>query len=240
MRSLENRVAVVAGASRGIGAALALALAREGCEVALLARSGEGLARTAQAIEPTGQHACLCVTDLTDWQAIQQTVGRIKARFGRVDLLYNGVAGSLEEDIFHAAPQEISTFLHSTLTGTIWLTQSLLPLMGEGSHIVQIITDWAQPNTTGPSSFVAGKYGVLGFGQALSQEVRAQGIRVTNLLPGDVASELSLDEPLARVRERYGTSKMAVSELVEVILLILKLSSARVDHLLLTPVDPGS
>lgn len=239
MRSLVNTVGVIAGASRGIGAALAVALAREGCDVALLARSADGLAQTASAVEQAGRQACICVTDLAERQEIQQTVARIQARFGGVDLLYNGVAGTLEEDVYSADQEEIGHFIQSTLTGAIWLTQALLPLMRPPAQIVNIITDWAQPNMAGPSTFVAGKSGLLGFGQALSQEVRGQGIRVTNLLPGDVASDLSLDQSLHSVRERYGNRKIALSEVVEVILLTFRLESATVDHLLLTPLDPS-
>ncbi len=70
MRSLVNTVGVIAGASRGIGAALAVALAREGCDVALLARSADGLAQTASAVEQAGRQACICVTDLAEWQGL--------------------------------------------------------------------------------------------------------------------------------------------------------------------------
>ncbi len=239
MRSLANKVAVVAGASHGIGAAVAVALAREGCDVALIARSEDELEQTAYAVEREGRRAYICVTDISDLREVQHAVRHIREQFGRVDILYNGVAGSLEDDVYNADPQEIAHFMQSTLTGAIWLTQGLLPLMRSSqAHIVNIITDWAQPNTTGPSSFVAGKYGLLGFGQALSREVLAQGVRVTNILPGDVASDLSLDDSLETVIEQYGISKIPLSDLVEVILLTLKLDSAKVDQLILTPVDP--
>jgi len=240
MKSLINKVAVLAGANGGIGSAVALSLAQEGCNLVLLARNGEQLQQTADEIKSlTDCKVLVCPTDLSSFAAVQQTIARIQRVFKRVDILYNGVAGRLEDSIFEANPEEIGYFIQSTLTGTIWLTQGLLPLMpGSEAHIVNMITDWAMPNTSGPSTFVAGKYGLLGFGQALSKEALPRGVRVTNILPGDVASNLPLQKNTEEVVETYGVSKIPLSDIVNVILLCLKLELAKIDQLVLTPVDP--
>jgi NADP-dependent 3-hydroxy acid dehydrogenase YdfG len=239
MKTLTDKIAVVAGASRGIGRAVAITLARHGCDVALLARDREALCKTASEVNMTGRQALVCAIDMANWREVQQAVEQIQATFGIVDILYNGVAGALEDNIYNAEPGAIANFVQTTLTGSIWLTQALLPLMQRpGAHIINIITDWAMPNTCGPSTFVAGKYGVLGFGQALSKEVLAQGVRVTNILPGDVASDLSIHASVAEVTEKYGISKIPLSDLVEVIVLILRLDLAKIDQIIITPADP--
>jgi len=239
MKTLTDKIAVVAGASRGIGRAVAITLARHGCDVALIARDREALCNTATEVQMAGRQALVCAIDIAHLQEVQQAAEEIQAAFGTVDIFYNGVAGALEDDIYHAEPAAIAHFVHTTLTGSIWLTQVLLPLMhGSDAHIINIVTDWAMPNTTGPSTFVAGKYGILGFGQALSKEVLAQGVRVTNILPGDVASDLSPHASVAEVTEKYGISKIPLSDLVEVIVLILKLDLAKIDQIIITPADP--
>jgi short-subunit dehydrogenase len=95
------------------------------------------------------------------------------------------------------------------------------------------------PNTSGPSTFVAGKYGLLGFGQAVSKEVLPRGVRVTNILPGDVASDFSIDDNLQKVVGKYGISKIPLNDLVEIILLTLKLELAKIDQIVVTPIDPN-
>jgi 3-oxoacyl-[acyl-carrier protein] reductase len=239
MKTLIDKIAVVAGASRGIGRAVAITLAHHGCDVALIARDREALCKTATEVKMAGRHALVCAIDMANLHEIQQAAEQIQRTFGTVDILYNGVAGSLEDDIYNAEPTAIARFVQTTVTGAIWLTQALLPLMhGPDAHIMNIVTDWAMPNTSGPSTFVAGKYGLLGFGQALSKEVLAQGVRVTNILPGDVASDLSLHASVAEVTEKYGISKIPLSDLVEVIVLILKLDLAKIDQIIITPADP--
>lgn len=239
MKSLTDKIAVVAGASRGIGRAVAITLARHGCDVVLVARDQGALLQTATEVKKTGRKALVCAADISNLNEIQHIVGQIQTTFGNVDILYNGVAGELEDTVYDADPDAIASFIQTTLVGAIWLTQALLPLMkGASAHIINIITDWAVSNTSGPSTFVAGKYGVLGFGQALSKEVLAQGVRVTNILPGDVASDLSIDDSLEEVTDTYGISKIPLNDLVEVILLILRLEIAKIDQIIMTPTDP--
>lgn len=240
MKSLTGKIAVVAGASRGIGRAVAIALARHGCDIALIARDQKELAQTATEVKEAGQKTIVCAIDIANLEEVQQAAEQIQKTFGSVDILYNGVAGSLEENIYDADPSAIANFIQATLTGTIWLTQSLLPLMkGPDAYVINIITDWAMPNTSGPSTFVAGKYGLLGFGQALSKEVLAQGVRVTNILPGDVASDFGIDTSLKEVTDTYGISKIPLCDIIEVILLLLRLDLAKIDQIIITPIDPN-
>lgn len=239
MRTLTDKVAVISGASRGIGRAVAVTLARHGCDLALVARNQIELERTAKEVRKTGRQAMVYALDITNLREVHQAANQISSDFGHVDILYNGISGNLENDIYTAEPTAIANFVQTTLVGSIWFTQALIPLMKRPTtHIINIITDWAMPNTSGPSTFVAGKYGLLGFGQALAKEVLEQGIRVTNILPGDVASDLSIDDSIQTVSEHYGISKVPLGDLVEVIVLILKLDLAKIDQIIITPLDP--
>ncbi len=239
MRSLKNCVAVVTGASRGIGRAVAIALAREGCDIVAVARDAEALEGTARSVRAARQRAFVQPTDLSRLLDIEATVDAIQRLTPRVDILYNGAAGQAEEDIYGIDCRQIGDFIQSTLTGTIWLTKLLLPVMPAGSHIINIVTDWALPNSGGPSTFVAGKCGILGFGQALSKEVIKKGIRVTNILPGDVASDLALDDGIAAVAARHGEKMIPLADLIGIMLAAIRLDSAKIDQIVITPSDPN-
>src|SRR5262245_59253092 len=107
MRSLNGKVAVIAGGSKGIGAGVALALAREGCDVALIARRTALLEGVAAKIRDAGSKAVICSGDLAVQADVVRMTDTIKAELGRVDILYNGVAGNLEADIFGAEPEKV-------------------------------------------------------------------------------------------------------------------------------------
>jgi NAD(P)-dependent dehydrogenase (short-subunit alcohol dehydrogenase family) len=240
MKSLQNTVAVIAGASKGIGAAVAVALAREGCDLALIARNEAGLEKTADLVRQAGRQALVCPTDLSNSESVQTAANKIGETYKQVDVLYNGVAGGLEKNIFDAQPAQVDLFIRTTLTGSIWLTHAMMPLMNPTeSHVINMISDWALPRTSSPSTYVAGKYGLLGFGWALSKEALPKGVRVTNILPGDIASRLTLDDGPELAAEKFGTSKIPLIDFVNVVLLILKLQVAKIDYLIMTPSDPN-
>lgn len=239
MNEIRQKKAVVAGASRGIGAAFAVCLARAGYDVALIGRAKSDLGKTAARIIDAGRNAVVCAGDLGKHRDVEEMVSKIEQEFGYVDVLYNGVAGTVDAPLSEVSEAEVEEMVRDTVVGTIWLTKGLLPIVNEGGCILNIITDWAMPNSSGPTTFVAAKYGVLGFGQALAREVVGRRIKVTNVLPGDTASDVDIDEPMTSIERMYGDSKMPLSELIKVLLLAISLKNARIDEIVLTPTDPG-
>lgn len=187
---LTDRVAVVTGASSGIGRATAEALAEEGCFVTLAARREDRLESLAETI---GTDRALPVpTDVADPADVTAMVEATRDAFGPVDLLVNcaGVirAGFLAESDLEDLHQEVSV----NLEGVMNATHAALPDMVEsgGGDVVAISSVNARKPARGGSGYTATKFGVNGFCRALRKEVADDGVRVTILMPGPVVTEM--------------------------------------------------
>jgi len=185
---LEGQVALVSGASRGIGQAIALAFAREGAHIALLARGRGGLDHVAGAIEAGGGSALVVTGDAAEDGTARRAVDATVARFGRLDCLVTaqgtGVFGPLET----SRVADWDAMLRANLTATYLLCRAALPPMlaaGQGT-IVAVVSLAAVRAIPGCAAYTASKAGVLGLIRALAAEVRSRGVRVAALSPGAV------------------------------------------------------
>jgi NAD(P)-dependent dehydrogenase (short-subunit alcohol dehydrogenase family) len=185
---LAGQVALVSGGSRGIGRAVALAFAREGARVALLARGRAELEHLAAAIEADGATALAISGDAAEEATAGRAVEAVLARFGRLDCLVTaqgaGVFGPLET--FRVADWE--SMLRANLTATYLMCRAALPPMlaaGRGT-IIAVVSLAAVRAIPGCAAYTASKAGVLGLVRALAAEVRGRGLRVAALSPGAV------------------------------------------------------
>ncbi|HXF81566.1 MAG TPA: SDR family oxidoreductase [bacterium] len=182
--SLEGRVALVTGASRGIGRATALALSERGVRVAAVARSAADLQAVAAA---RGQGEILAVpADVSRADDVREAVRRAREAFGAVDILVNNAGIGIYAPIEQLREEDWDAMMAVNLKSVFLCCQAVLPLMRarRRGHIVNIasIRAWqATPRTTG---YATTKFGLLGFSQALAQEVIADGIRVSVISPG--------------------------------------------------------
>jgi 3-oxoacyl-[acyl-carrier protein] reductase len=242
-RFAECRV-VVTGASRGLGRATALAFARQGAHVAILARSSEGLSETA------GQGPLDCPllampTDLTRHPSVVQSADEILRQFGRVDVLVHNAAGWVTGALDGLDPATAAEIVLSTVVGAMWLTQRLLPGLRASKHacIINVASTAALPGADPAHSsvaFVAAKRGLVGFGEALGTELRPQGIGVTNLYPGAFHSDSPLAASAERVRRDFGPEAMGAADVVDAILFCASRSPlATVETLVLRETVPG-
>jgi len=191
--SLKNKVAVVTGASRGIGLAIAEALAREGCRVVITARNAMALKKAAGELrsEITGAtiHALEC--DVTSEKAVGKLFASVKRVLGRVDVLVNnaGVAHPITpvKDLPYKTWREV---VDTNLTGTFLCTRAAIPLMKKGGMIINNLSIAAHSGFPGFSAYDASKRGALGFTNTLREELRESGIRVLALLPGATATDI--------------------------------------------------
>jgi NAD(P)-dependent dehydrogenase (short-subunit alcohol dehydrogenase family) len=181
-KSLTGKVAVVTGASRGIGAAIAEALSEEGCRLALMSRSIGKHASDDRLVQPC---------DVRDEKSVQQFFAAVKRRFGEVHILVNnaGVAGPLR-NIEKMSLQDWKEALDTNLTGTFLCTRTALPLMKRGATIVNNLSVAAKGTFPGMAAYVAAKHGAMGFTMTLREELRERGIRVVALMPGATDTEL--------------------------------------------------
>jgi len=201
---LDGKVALVTGASSGIGEATALALAEAGASVAVAARRTDKLDELVKKIEGMGGKAFAVTADVSDENQARDMVTAANAEFGRVDILVNNAGVMLLGPIGGADTEEWRRMLGINVLGLMYATHAALPLMkAQGSgHIVNISSVAGRTVSMGVGVYNASKWGVGAFSESLRQEVSKDKIRVTIIEPGAVATELTQHVTNPEVQER--------------------------------------
>lgn len=189
---LEGTVALVTGASSGIGAATARALAGAGASVVLAARRTDRLEALAAEIEDDGGAALSVPTDITDETDIERTIERTTEEFGRLDALVNNAGVMLPAPVERADPDDWRRMVEVNLLGTMNVTRAALPALraGDGGHVVALSSDAIEDPSARFGAYAATKAGVVAFADSLRSEVTDDGIRVTVVEPGVTDTEL--------------------------------------------------
>lgn len=194
MTKLSGKVAIVTGASSGIGEATALELAEEGAKVALVARREERLKKLADKITARGGEAVCIVADISDLDKAQQAVHQTYDAFGRIDILVNSAGVMFLSSIAEANIIDWQNMIQLDLLSLMAMSKTALSYMeGQSSgHIVNISSVMGRTIWGGRSSgYSAAKWGVGAFSEALRQESIQNNVRVTLIEPGAVDTELS-------------------------------------------------
>lgn len=194
--SLDEHVALVTGAGRGVGRAIAVQLARAGCRTAILARNEEDLAATvAEAELPSGSTVLLPVkADPTHDAALEKAVRIIMERLGNITLLVNAAGfAPPRETVMKTALADWDRILATCLRAPMVLARLVLPDMLAHGHgtIVNIAPSTGAQGRAGESAYAAAKFGLLGFTQSLAAEVREHGVTVTAIVPASVQQAAS-------------------------------------------------
>ncbi|MGJ9423015.1 SDR family NAD(P)-dependent oxidoreductase [Aeromicrobium sp. CF3.5] len=205
---LDGKVAVVTGASSGLGVEFALGLAEAGADIALGARRADRLADTARQVEERGRRAIATTTDVGDPDSCTALVASAMEAFGRVDVLINNAGVSSAAPATRETPEEFRRVIDINLNGSYWMAQACARVMQPGSSIINIssilgITTAGLPQ----AAYAASKAGIIGLTRDLAQQwTGRKGIRVNAIAPGFFASEMTdeylpgyLDEQMARV-----------------------------------------
>jgi len=189
---LEGKVALVTGASSGIGEATALALGAEGARVAAAARRSDRLAALVRRIEARGGQAMALVVDVSDEAQVREMIRSARDTWGRVDILVNDAGVAQLGPIDGANTEDWRRMVNINLLGLMYATHAVLPLMkAQGSgHIVNVSSLAGSIAQEGFGVYSATKSGVGAFSEALRQEVAKNHIRVTVIEPGVVATEI--------------------------------------------------
>jgi NAD(P)-dependent dehydrogenase (short-subunit alcohol dehydrogenase family) len=188
---LHGKIALVTGANRGIGLAIARSLANEGCELTITGRDHGLLQNVSRELARTAIRVRAKSCDVRDAASIQALMAEVDKQFGRIDILVNnaGVAHRSYnvEDLPRADWKQV---IETNLTGTYLVTQAALPLMRSGATIVNNLSIAATRVFPGSSAYNASKHGALGFTNTLREELRPKGIRVIALMPGATDTEI--------------------------------------------------
>ena len=177
----------VTGGGRGIGRAIALRFAREGAQVAVAARSSPELDAVVEEIDAAGGKGLAAQMNLRDHGSIEAAVFRAGDFFGgRMDLLVNNAGVFAVQDLADIDPPEWERMLEVNLTGPFLVTRECLPQLQESERgqIVNIASSAARKGFAGNTAYCASKYGLRGFSDALREELRPQGLRVSTVYPG--------------------------------------------------------
>lgn len=196
---LQGTVAVVTGASSGIGAATARNLAAEGAAVALLARRRDRLERWADTIRADDGTALVIEADITDRQQAEDAVERVVSELGRLDTLVNNAGLMHIGQVTDALPEDWDQMLRINVQGLLYVTRAALPhLLRAAENSPRQVADLVNISSTagrvarpGTAVYNLTKYGVNGFTEALRQEVMQKRVRVSVIEPGTVNTELS-------------------------------------------------
>ena len=179
---LRGKIAVVTGASRGIGLAIAQALADAGYELALAARFRD--AKQIRSVQQKlGGFAQSC--DVRDEHSVKEFFAGVKQRFGHVDVLVNNAGvGGPNRKVTELSTEDWREVIETNLTGMFLMTRAALPLMRRGTSILNNLSVSAKSVFPGMAAYNAAKHGAAGFTNTLREELREQGIRVIGLYPG--------------------------------------------------------
>ncbi|MBP8130334.1 MAG: SDR family oxidoreductase [Candidatus Hydrogenedentes bacterium] len=193
MAQLEGKMALITGAGRGIGRAIALAFAREGCGVALLARTLDELTETANLVVATGARALPCVCDVSMPAQVDGAVNRVLHEFGHIDILVNNAGFAAFKPFVEIGFEDWKRTLDVNLTGPFLLIQEVLPSMIErgSGRIINVSSVAGLKPIPEQSAYCASKFGLNGLSLVLAMELRPYGIAVHAICPGGVATRLS-------------------------------------------------
>jgi NAD(P)-dependent dehydrogenase (short-subunit alcohol dehydrogenase family) len=183
--SLKGKIALVTGASRGIGLAIARALAVEGCNLSICARDAGRLTKAEAELARKKIRVLAQTCDVRDEQSVKAMLGAARKKFARLDILINNVGIAHPMIPVKELPSSAwNDVIATTLTGMFLVTKHALPMMRQGGVIVNVLSIAAKRVFPGQAAYNAAKHGALGFTNTLREELRSEGIRVIALLPG--------------------------------------------------------
>jgi NAD(P)-dependent dehydrogenase (short-subunit alcohol dehydrogenase family) len=201
---LAGQVAVVTGAGRGIGRAVAVRFAREGAAVALAARSAAELDGVAREIAQAGGRTLAAPTDVRQEATVEALARRVLAEWGRVDVLVNAAGLASFAPVTDSKLDDWDQMLAVNLRGAVLCCRAVLPAMTARRQgtIINVGSVVTSRSLTGSAAYTASKYGLLGFSRVLAEEVRPHGVRVGVLSAGATDTPLWDATPGAPPRDR--------------------------------------
>lgn len=235
--ALADRVILVTGASRGIGAAIALACADAGADVAVAYLAGEnGAGKTVAAVRERGRDAEAFAADVRDKDQVRDLVAAIEDRFGRIDGLVNNAGVMPESPVADMSLDEWNQVIQVDLTGAFLVSQAVLPGMierGSGA-IVMISSRLGQIGFAGVAHYAAAKAGLMAFAKSLAKEVGPKGVRVNSVAPGVTITDMTTDVVQGEVGQRrlaeLPSGRFATAEEVAASVVFLLTDAAALYH----------
>lgn len=194
MKPLENQVAIVTGAGRGIGEAIAYLLALQGAKIAVVSRSESNSSKVATRLnEHVAQSAKAYAVDVADFDAVQKVGGEIATDFGRVDILVNNAGITRDNLLMRMSSEHWDEVLGTNLKGAFNFVRAVIRPMikARSGRIINISSVSGLMGLAGQTNYAASKAGLIGFSKSLAREVASRGITVNVVAPGFIETDMT-------------------------------------------------
>lgn len=195
---LQNKTAIVTGATRGIGHAIAVRFAKEGCDVAFCGRTrNEKMIAVEQELSALGVKAKGYATDVADYDSAQAFVKEVLSDFGKVDILVNNAGITDDSAVKRMTEEQFDRVMHTNLKSVFCMTKAIQPAMWRQGHgaIVNIGSVVGIAGNYNQANYAASKAAIIGFSKSCAKEFAARNIRVNVVAPGFVQTEMTADIP---------------------------------------------
>ena len=195
---LDGKTALVTGASRGIGRAIALCLAAEGARVAInYAGNVKAAEEVKAAIEAAGGTAILCQADIADSSAVEAMVANVVKEFGTIDILVNNAGITRDTLLMRMKDEDFAKVLDTNLKGVFYCTKAVSKLMMKkrSGRIVNMASVVGLVGNAGQTNYAAAKAGVIGFSKSAAKELASRGITVNVVAPGFIGTDMTAGLP---------------------------------------------
>lgn len=222
---LKNKTAIITGASKGVGRATALALAKEGVHLGLMARTEHDLKKVAEEITETtnNEHVYIVTGDVSSNEQVVKAINQLKKDLGRIDILINNAGIAKFGSFLELDVEEWEQIIQVNLLGMYYVTRAVLPTMIEqkSGDIINISSTAGQKGGPVTSAYSASKAGVLGLTESLAMEARKHDIRVSALTPSTIVTDLAIEQGLVKGDEE---DVLQPEDLAELMVAQLKLN----------------
>jgi len=243
----QNKIAVIAGASYGIGRSISINMARQGYDLILIARNSEKLRRTKDAVNKEGRSALIIPLDISDWESVQKAIKNLISNYGEIDVLINNVAAWSDKTLNDANILEIEKLVDITIKGTMFITKAFVPQFKKQKrgNIINIISLEGWPLISKNSirtPFATSKYAIFGFSRTLRNELKQDNIKITSIYPGSTSSSIDMnrnfdvDYPHKNYKDISTNNKLSVNDIISAINFSLTVSQfAMVEDIVISP-----
>ena len=202
MNQLESQIAVVTGAGRGIGRAIALKLAEAGADVVCVSRTEANSEKVAGEIRALGRKAWAYAVDVADAGAVNDAAGKILAETGRVDILVNNAGVTRDGLLMRMSDEDWDTVLNTNLRGAFLVTKAFVRTFAKqrSGRIINIASVIGLIGNAGQANYAASKAGLIGLTQSVARELGARGVTVNAIAPGFIETDMTavLNEDLKK------------------------------------------
>ena len=197
MFSLQNKIAIVTGASQGIGKTTAELFSRSGAHVVCIARNEKKIKDLVNTISKNGHSASYISCDISDGNLFQNTIKSIISDYGKIDILINNAGITRDSLVLRMKDHQWDEVLNTNLKGAFYGTKSVLRSMMKNKYgrIINITSIVGLQGNSGQSNYSASKAGLIGFSQSVAKEVASRGITINCIAPGWIETEMTNDLP---------------------------------------------